>query len=287
MARAQLRTSTRQANEIGPSPLRAWVLSTPLVLVASLACTRENPAFDPPTDTDALDTSDSVDEGDPSTTAVPDTGEGPLECGIEGGVDMSIKVPQPCGETNDVLGTYEHWFHVVEAAGSTWQVQFCTADCGECEPLAAGLTFAPLPVADLAGPGTCLRMAARRLGAGDDCDYQAATVQDMTNNGEVLIVARRTELLEIPELGTNTGLLGFAPSLWLDEACDCGEVPEACCGSQAPSLYGFDVGGTQIPVGETQPVTLGGRSYEFWAFDAFQSGDCGAETRVVWALTKY
>jgi hypothetical protein len=254
------------------------------------ACVRDNPAFDSPEETVGGNGEVDPSSGDtnPQTSGVPDESEdeeGLLLCDLAGGIDMTIKVPQPCGETNDVLDTYEHWFNVVEASGSDWQVQFCTAECGECEPLAFELTFAPLSVADLAGPDTCLRMAARRLGEGDDCDYQAATVQNMSNNGEVLIVARRTELLEVPELASNTGLLGFAPSLVLAETCDCSETPDSCCDGQAPILYAYEVGGIQIPVGEAAAVNIGGREFEFWAFDAFSSGDCGAETRVVWALT--
>lgn len=266
-----------------------WLLALTLGVVAS-ACARENPAFD-----GARETLGSVDDDDgpssggdgPQTSGVPDESgdeEGLLLCDLQGGIDMDIKVPQPCGETNDALDTYEHWFNVVSASQSSWQVQFCTANCGDCEPLAAALTFAPLPVAELAGPDTCLRMAARRLGTGDDCSYQAATVQNMSNNGEVLIVARRTELLEIPELASNTGLLGFAPSLVVDEACTCDETPDSCCAGQAPSLYAYDVAGVEIPVGETASVSIGGRSFEFWAFDAFSPGGCD-QTRVVWALT--
>lgn len=252
--------------------------------LCSIGCTLENPAFDEPTDTQSDSTTDA------STTAnIPDlppgtTDEGSSSCGLSGGQDMQIKVPQPCGETNDALDTYEHWFNVVEAAGSTWSVQFCSVDCLECEPLPADLVFSPLSVAELAGPGTCMLMNARRLGEADDCSYHTVTLQDMSAGGHMLVVARRTQLLQLPDIPSATGLLGFEPALVEVDSCDCVQDPDACCGGQAPTLYSYEVNGLQIPIGDVQPVSIGGRDYDFWAFDAFQPGECNAPINLSWAL---
>ena len=253
---------------------------------ATIGCTRDNPAFDPDGgDTQAQETVSEGVDTDAETPSESGEEESPMLCGLEGGKDMSIKVPQPCGETNDELTLYEHWFQVVEAGGSTWSVQFCDEACGECEPIPADLTLAPLSVADLAGPGACLKLAARRLGTGDDCNYHALSIVEPAATGRVVVLARRTELLELPELPTNTGLLGFEPQLVFDQACDCAETPDSCCGNLAPTLYAYEVGGTVIPVGGRETVTLGQNNYEFWAFDAFDSGECNGGARMVWALT--
>lgn len=248
---------------------------------AATGCMRDNPAFE-----------DEETGGDPETAA--DAGHDlPTEtsddssssCELAGGMDIEIKVPQPCGETNDMLGLYEHWFLVTAAAGSTWTVQFCTADCMECEPVAGELLLDPLPVAQLAAPNTCLLMKGRRLGSGDDCSYHAISIQDMSNNGAMLVLARRTELLELPPIDSSTGLFGWQPTLVIDQQCDCALSPDACCGSEPATLYAYQVEGSEpIPVGSMQPVTIGGRSYDFWAFDAYKPGECNATTSVSWAL---
>src|SRR5690606_13844073 len=131
-----------------------------------------------------------------------------------------------------------------------------------------------------AGPGACLQLSARRLGSGDDCDYHTISIVEPSAAGRVVVLARRTELLDLPSLDTGTGLMGFEPKLVDDETCDCAQTPDSCCGSQAPTLYAYEVGGTVIPVGDSQPVFIGQGSYDFWAFDAFQPGDCDAPTRI-------
>lgn len=251
--------------------------------LAEIGCTRDNPAFeDEGAETEAQAT---VAEGTDELPSETGTSEDPPACALTPGTDMIIKVPQPCGETDDALGLYQHWFHVVEAGGSTWSVQFCNEGCLECEPVAANLELSPLPVAELAGPGACLQLAARRLGTGDDCNYHTVTIIEPSVGGRVVVVARRTELLEVPLLGSNTGLMGFDPGLVVDDTCDCASAPDSCCDGQAPTVYAYDVGGTQIPVGSNQTVVLGGRNYEFWAFDAYHSGECQAPTQISWALT--
>jgi hypothetical protein len=254
-----------------------------MVTAATAGCTRENPAFDTG-DVAGSETgsSDTLDERDlPSESGEEST----ALCELEGGTDMTIKVPQPCGETNDVEGLYEHYFHVVEAVDSTLSVQFCTAGCAECEPLAGDLLLSPLPVAELAAPGACLLMKGRRLGTGDDCNYHAISLQDVTAGGAMLVLARRTDLLELPPIETNTGLFGWEPTLVVHETCDCAETPDSCCDGQAPTLYGYQVNGPDlVPVGITAPVVLGQRAYDFWAFNAFQSGECQAPIDVSWAL---
>jgi hypothetical protein len=256
--------------------------------MAAAGCTRDNPAFDEPSETSGgSDTLDQRFDLPSDTNDTDDTNEeSPAMCELAGGVDMDIEVPQPCGETDDALGLYEHYFHVVEAAGSTWSVQFCPDQtCIDCEPVVADLVLAPLSVAEIAPPGACLLMRGRRLGAGDDCNYHAVSIQDMSNGGAMLVLARRTELLDLPPIDTNTGLLGWEPTLVVDETCDCAATPDACCDGQAPTLYAYQVNGpTPVPVGSVATVTLGQRSYDFWAFDAFQSGDCGAPIDVSWAL---
>jgi hypothetical protein len=265
-----------------------WLIGLAACLVSS-ACTRDNPAFDQPVETEGHETlADGTDEDDDQAELADESSEeqGPMLCGLQGGKDMNIKVPQPCGETNDELNVYEHWFKVVEAGGSTWTVQFCSEACGECEPIAADLVVAPLPVAELAGPDACLKMAGRRLGSGDDCSYHAISIIEPGAAGRVVVLARRTELLEIPGLASGTNLLGFNPQLSVADSCDCGETPDSCCGDQSPTLYDFQVEGAVIPVGENQIVTLGQNTpYRFWAFDAFNPGECNAGTRIAWALT--
>jgi hypothetical protein len=246
-------------------------------------CTRDNPAFDEPTGSGA--------EGDSGTTDIrediPGAEETPAVCELMGGTDMTIEVPQPCGESNATLGTYEHWFKVVEAAESTWSVQFCNDPaCTDCEMLVGELVLSPLPVEQLAGPGACLFMQGRRLGTGDDCNYQAVTIQDASAGGDVLVIARRSELLELPPLETNTGLHGWEPGVVEYQVCDCDETPEACCADQVRTLYAFNLNGTIAEVGgPNEGVLVAQRNYDFWPFNAFHSGECGAAIDVSWALT--
>jgi hypothetical protein len=261
-------------------------LLTCFAMFAGMAagCTRDNPAFSEPTGTGSDADSETTDVREDIPTESGE--ETPAACNLMGGMDMTIEVPQPCGENNAMLGTYDHWLHVVEAAESTWTVQFCNdPTCTDCEVLAGDLVLSPLPLSQLAGPGACLLMQGRRLGTGDDCNYHAVTIQDMGADGAVLVVARRTELLDLPPLASNTGLLGWEPNLVVHETCDCAETPDACCGDQAPTLYAYDINGTLIPIGLNQGVTLGQRDYQFWAFNAFHSGECDTPIDVSWALT--
>lgn len=254
-------------------------------MAAATGCTRDNPAFDDGADESGGGSSDTLAE-QPDLPSDDDSEESTASCELAGGTDMEIKVPQPCGETDDTLGLYEHWFQVIEAGGSTWSVQFCTEGCTECEPVPGELILNPLPVAELAGPNTCLLMKGRRLGSGDDCNYHAVTIQDMSNNGAMLVMARRTDLLELPPIDSNTGLFGWEPALLLEESCDCVATPDACCDGQAPTLYAYQVNGPDpVPLGSVAPVAIGGRDYDFWAFDAFQPGDCDASLQFSWALT--
>lgn len=253
-----------------------------------IGCTRDNPAFDPNEDTQGEAGQDTIADG--TDELEPETGDEstPLSCGLEGGVDMNIEFPLPCGELNDNLNLYERWFNVVGATGSTWSVQFCKAGCVEedCTPIPTDVLVEPLPVAELAGPGSCLKVLARRLGSGDECDYHTVIIQEPAAAGRVVLLARRTTLLEFPELETGTGLAGFEPELVIDEQCDCAETPGSCCGSEAATLFAYQVGGSVIPVGSPpQTVTINQQSYKFWAFDGFRPGHCNAQTRVVWALT--
>jgi hypothetical protein len=252
-----------------------------LVGTASSGCARDNPAFDTPLETHGSEgmTADDSDELPPESGE-----ESPELCDLAGGMDMTIEVPQPCGETNDPLGIYQHYFKVVEAASSTWQVQFCDANCVDCVPVPSPFVLSPLPVAELAGPDACLLVTGRRLGSGDDCSYHTLSVVDVSANGGVLVLARRTNLLDLPTLDTSTGLASFEPGLVEAETCDCSITPDSCCDGQTPTRYDYDVNGTIVPIGETQPITIGQRSYDFWAFDAFESGDCDAPISVSWAL---
>ncbi|MFO7566852.1 MAG: hypothetical protein R6X02_29685 [Enhygromyxa sp.] len=258
-----------------------------IVGVATPGCTRDNPAFDADDEAQSHETAAEGTEADTNDELPSESGEeeSPMLCGLEGGSDMIIKVPQPCGETNDSLALYDHWFEVAEASGSTLSVHFCQEACAECEPIPADLTLSPLPMDELVGPGACLRMQARRLGEGDDCNYHAVSIQEPAAAGRVVVLARRTELLELPELETHTGLFGFDPQLLRAEGCDCEETPDSCCGTAAPTLYDYDVNGTVIPLGQTQTVSIGQNNYEFWAFDAFDTGECDVGTRIAWALT--
>jgi hypothetical protein len=242
-------------------------------------CTRENPAFDDPMATQATDADTIGDE------LPPDTGEGGQDCKLASGTDMTIKVPQPCGETDDNLDVYEHWFKVVGAVGSTWSVQFCDQGCLDCAPLPGDLEISPLPLAELAGIDSCLLVRARRLGTADDCNYQAISVEDSSASGGVLILVRRTELLDIPPLDPTTGLAGFAPGLVVDEVCDCDLSPDSCCGDLPSTVYNYEVNDTLIELGETVPVTINQRPYDFWAFNAYVSNECDAPINLSWALT--
>lgn len=254
------------------------------LLTVAAGCPQENPAFSGTNETPGL----TQDESD-SSEMPPDTGEAGGElCALAGGVDMNIMVPQPCGETNDELAVYQHWFKVTEVDGSAWTVEFCEAECVACKTVPGQLVLEPLQLDTLAGPGTCLLFSGRRLGSGDDCSYHAVSVRDMSGGGVPLVLARRSLALEIPlfDLASEPTLASFAPELVPDQDCSCAGFAQPCCGAQGPTLSAFAVAEQTIPVGEDALVPLAGRDYDFWAFDAYAPGECGEQDpRVVWALT--
>jgi hypothetical protein len=268
----------------------------PVVLVSlvSLGCVMINPAFDEPVETQGSpETGDGDGDGDEHSV---ETGDGDggeesgLVCELGGGLDLHVDVPQHCGINNDPLDAYHHWFKVVAAQGSTWSVQFCLAPgCAEedCKTdVTSPLTISPLPLAELAGAGDCLEFTARRLDENDECNYHAITVRRVDIAGDhVVLLARRTEQLELPPVPSATGLHDFNPELLEVESCSCSEFPGSCCGSHQATLHAYGVDNHVIPVGAQQDLSILGREYTFWAFDAFSPGDCGGTTNIAWALT--
>jgi hypothetical protein len=260
-----------------------------MMAVLPLACTRDNPAFDPDgeTETDQLPTTDTLDSTDAGESS--DEGSG-LVCELGPGPGLDIVVPQPCGETNVDTDAYEHWMLVDEAAGSTWTVQYCNDEaCADCEAIMSGLTVAPLPVADIAPPGACLWVGGRRLGTMDDCNYQTLVVYDLSSQlpNVPVLVARST--LDKGLVGLdNTELQGFAPQTVEVESCPCEDYPDACCtDAEAPSLHAFEVGlPAPVPVGQTAMLSFAVGEFEFWALDAFDPGDCDRPLHTAWALTR-
>ncbi|PRP91225.1 hypothetical protein ENSA5_57000 [Enhygromyxa salina] len=269
-----------------------------LCAIAAAGCTRPNPAFGDPAETEAqadgsseADTElDSETEAEVDDSAEQDTG---MVCELQGGEGMFIEVPPPC-PPNDLgpnAGLYDRWFKVVDLEANHWSVENCDANCVNCEDLIpAPLVVEPVPVGELAGVGACLRVSGRRLGdQAEDCEYHTLLVQvaSGSNNTTPVLLARNTSLLEVPKVDAvnGPGIAAFNPALVVADDCPCADFPDDCCDGTAPTLYEFDIGqAARVGVGEVRALDLDQHPVEFWALDAFQPGECGEPLQVAWAL---
>jgi len=267
----------------------AWVVCL-LAIAADTSCTRENPIFGASGETAGVDEELADEEllGDEDSPL--ETGDGGAACELVGGGDMVVSVPHTCGVNDPNLGAYRHWFRVVAAAGDTWSVQFCELDfCAdvECKHIVGQLQISPLPLAQLAQEGACLEVTARGFeDPNDECNYHAISVSSVGEaSSELIVLARRTELIELPPLATATGLADFEPELIDVESCSCAESPSSCCDANPTTVHAYQVGDVVIPIGENRDVTIQGRQFVFWTFNAFSPGDCDGGTDISWALT--
>lgn len=261
-----------------------------LGVIAIVGCTRDNPAFDDPADTEAT-TADSVDTDPTSAEGMeaPDP-----ECLLEGGESMVIELVLPCdsGLDNDPK-TYDKWHNVVELNGSTLGVGICQdSTCMECaDAFPQPLKLEPLPLSNLVVEGDCLHVVGRRAEPQTpaSCVFQTVAIEVMTGQGrQTIAIARNASVVDLPTLDANSGPMvsGFDPSLVVGESCPCTMYPDDCCDGVAPTVYDFNVGLPEpVSIGQNAIVHLDGRDFEFWGLDAFQPGECGEPLRVSWGLT--
>lgn len=233
----------------------------------------------------------------PTDTGVADEEEGPPMCELEGGEPIDIKMAPACRQED--FEVYDRWFKVVGAVDSSWEVDACTQpNCGGCvsavEPPLT-LTFSPIQVANLADVESCLRVRAhRRYPVNPDaCEYHTAVVWDHTvgNIGVPILIARNDPNVAMPVLDAVSlpALAGFVPELVVDEQCSCDIYPGDCCDGvdPGPTVYEFGIGAQNtVPIDGKETLNFDVVAYEFWAFDAFETGICDEPPHVSWALTR-
>jgi hypothetical protein len=268
-----------------------------LSVITVIGCARDNPAFEGSTGTETSTSSMSADTNtDTADMEAESSADGqPLMCELGGGQPMMIELAPQCAQ--DDLEAYDRWFNVLAVEGSTWWVGACTdPNCGGCQDQTQlPLSFAPIPVGDLAGPERCLRVMARRRDPAnpDSCSYGTVVVSDYTDSdvGVPILIARNDSTIAFPVIEPAAGpmLSGFDPKFMPADTCPCADYPDDCCDGQdpAPTVFDLEIAtGNTVEVGQTGPVTLDTIEYEFWALDAFDTGQCDEPRHVSWALTR-
>lgn len=256
-----------------------------LCVIGAVGCTRFNPAFDDLNETDT-----------PAETTVVDTldssGETPLTCDIEGGEELFIELVSPCG--GDDLTVYDKFHNIVSIEGSTLWVGVCSDPlCEMCEDqIPSPLIVSPIELTGLAPEQTCLHVVGRREEPDnvDSCEFEALMIETSVGGTSrvPLVVARASPVVALPPVDSSSPMTGaFNPTLVLADSCPCASYPDACCGTKPPSVYDFDIGLPEdVTIGEVVPVPLDQRQYEFWAVNAFESGECDAGLELGWALAR-
>jgi hypothetical protein len=267
-----------------------------LSLITVVGCTGDNPAFESSAGTGAEMSSTDTDMATDTGMEVESGEDGqPLMCELGGGQPVMIELAPQCAQDN--LEAYDRWFNVLAVDGSTWWVGACTLpNCEGClDQTQLPLSFAPIPVGDLAGIGRCLRVEARRRNPTnpDSCTYDTVVVSDHSDNnvGVPILIARNDMALALPVIdpAVMPMLSGFTPKFMSVQTCPCANYPSDCCEGQdpAPTVFDLEIAtGITVGLGQTGPITLDTVGYEFWAFDAFDSGQCDEPRHVSWALTR-
>lgn len=228
-----------------------------------------------PAGADESDGTDSESSGEPADT-------GDAVCELMGGTSLSIELPPPC--TGD---DFDGFFLVSETTDDAVMVTPClTADCAECaNSIPAPLKISPVPLAGVASPGTCLRVLANRAPTTnpDSCVYENIVVLQLDGDTELAIVVAPSS----SEVGLPVDV-GFLPFINPREWCSCYDFPDSCCETRDqvyPIVYDYHIGDQTVSVGESAAIGMvNGRTYEFFAFDAFMSGECGDPIHLAWAL---
>lgn len=244
--------------------------------MSTLACTRENPAFEG--DDDVLA------EGDTGATDGTDgtgTETGVAECEYDEGQELVIELPMPCGETNDQTQRYERSFLVLSEAqdGKGWLGGLCevgdldcTGDCPTNVPQA--VVVGPFDVTGLVGGGACLRISAEQGDPSvDSCNFDAIGIWHLDKP----IVMASNGAAVIGEALDDAGQIQPVPVLAESPACECSD---GCC---ARGDHRFDIGGQKVAVGTS--VHLEAYPYDFHPLHAYNPTGCAGDLKQAWGLT--
>lgn len=260
-----------------------WVRAATWVVASAsvLACTRDNPAFDSEGEETFGETDTGVETGEVGESNETDTST-IGECEYDEGQPLTIKLPQPCGETNDNTQRYEWSFLVVSTTATGWLGGLCSDPtdlgcAGDCPvDVLSAIELGPFDPSGLAGAGACLRIrAAQADPATESCNFDAIGIWDAQ---KPIVIASNGSLV-IGEALDEAGQIVPQPVLAEDPACAC--VEECCVVS--PGDYAFDVEGQTIPVGSSAP--LANHPYEFHSLSAFNPSGCADDLNLAWALT--
>jgi hypothetical protein len=255
-----------------------WVRSASWLLAstAALSCTRGNPAFETSGDetfTEDGDTRVETEDSDTGTIA---------ECDYDEGQALTIKLPQPCGETNENTLRYERSFLVVTATSNGWSGGLCSdptdLDClGDCPiDVPQSIEIGPFDVSGIAGAGACLRIKAAQIDPTlESCSFDTIGIWQ----GATPIVVAAHGSAVIGEALADAGAIVPQPVLAENPACDC--VEECCVVS--PGDYAFDVEGQQIPVGSS--AQLAAHPYMFHSLSAYNPTGCAENLEQAWGTT--
>jgi hypothetical protein len=255
----------------------AWVVAS-----ASLgACTRNNPAFETGGEETFGEGETGVETGEIGESDESDTST-IAECEYDEGQALTIKLPQPCGETNDNTQRYEWSFLVVATTETGWIGGLCSDPtdlgcAGDCPvDVVSAIELGPFDVSGLAGAGACLRIRAAQVDpALESCNFDAVGIWD----AQKPIVIAGTQAVMIGDALDEAGQIAPLPVLAEDPVCAC--VDECCVVS--PGDYAFDVEGQNIPVGSS--AVLANHPYVLHSLSAFNPTGCAEDLNQAWALT--
>jgi hypothetical protein len=273
--------------------MRARLALLLLSMFATTGCTQDNPAFDESAGTAATTSDDDPSTNTLSSSEVDSGGQEAPDpvCELQPGVPLEIDLgPAGCA---DSLESYDRYHPLVGIEGSTLLVGTCplgALTCSEeCEAaIPTPLSFAPLDLTNLAVPGDCLHIYARRQDPNnpDACRFQSVIVETANDTlRRPLLLGRNTSGVVLPPVDNASPLFGFDPVLVPVESCACEEFPDDCCDGLETTRYGLQVGQSEVVnIGETVPLLFGNESYAFTTLDAFQFGECGKPMQEAWGL---
>jgi hypothetical protein len=253
--------------------LAFWSLAS----VSTLACTRGNPAFETSADETLGESETTAEETDEGT----DTGT-VAECEWDEGQTATIKLPQPCGETNENTLRYERSFLVTSTTENGWLGGLCSdpldVDCmGDC-PTAVpqAIEVGPFDVGGIAGAGACLRIHAVQADpSNESCSFDAIGIWQ----GETPIIIASNGVVNVGEAMMDSGLTSVASILAEDPPCEC---VEDCC-QVSPGDHALAANGQTVPVGS--PTQLADIPYVFHTLSAYDPTGCAGDLKQAWAMT--
>jgi hypothetical protein len=256
---------------------------TILIGLLCMACTRDNPAFDPSA-TEATgdpgddDPGDGDGDGDASTTL--DERDMPSDpaCEFQPRDGLSIQVGRSENFGGQCANGVTTWMRVVAAQGGLLEVEACPEGCADCLGSTLSVSLFPIDVAAHipAEPDKCMVLEASGPRGGDDngCYWGAMTIYDAeTMTPYVIATAHSYE-------PTPAGIQMLGAAIPMPEkagVCNCdaiGQGNECCYGADTPPeflAYPFESG--PVLAGGSTEVDLGNSASFVHMFKLQQAQD--------------